>query len=57
MKVGQLFGVHGTMDLAEAVAYVLIARFHKRVASQLGTITTRVVSPVGMLDYVPPASD
>ena len=41
-------------DLApdEAVAYVLLARFYKRVAAHLGNIASGVVSPVPMLDYL-----
>jgi len=35
----------------EAVAYVLMARFYKRVAAHLANIATSVLSPVPMLDY------
>lgn len=44
----------GSDDLApdEAVAYVLLARFYKRVAAHLGNIASGVVSPVSTIDYL-----
>lgn len=55
LLIRQLLGAHGTVDADEAVAYVLLARFYKRVAAHLGNIATSVVSPVSMLDYRTPA--
>ena len=53
LLVQQLLTVRGTMPADEAVAYVLMARFYKRVAAHLGNIATSVVSPLPMLDYRP----
>jgi len=39
------------MHADEAVAYVLLARFYKRVAAHLGNLASSVVSPVPMIDY------
>jgi phosphate transport system protein len=44
----------------ESVAYVLLARFYKRVAAHLGNIASSVISPVPLIDYrgrVPADSD
>ncbi|MBS3734815.1 MAG: PhoU family transcriptional regulator [Phycisphaerae bacterium] len=49
--IRQLLQVHGEMAPDEAVAYVLLARFYKRVAAHLANIATSVVSPVPMIDY------
>lgn len=47
----QLLTVHDQLAPDEAVAYVLLARFYKRVAAHLANIATSVVCPVPMLDY------
>jgi len=39
------------MPADEAVAYVLLARFYKRVAAHLGNIASSVISPVPLIDY------
>jgi len=49
--IRQLLSVHDKLAPDEAVAYVLMARFFKRVAAHLANISTSVVSPVPMLDY------
>ena len=49
--IRQLLSVHDQIAPDEAVAYVLLARFYKRVAAHLANIATSVVSPVPMLDY------
>lgn len=49
--IRQLLSVHETLAPDEAVAYVLLARFYKRVAAHLANIATSVVSPVPMIDY------
>jgi phosphate uptake regulator len=49
--IRQLLTVHEQLAPDEAVAYVLLARFYKRVAAHLANIATSVVSPVPMLDY------
>jgi phosphate transport system protein len=49
--VRQLLAVHDSIAADEAVAYVLCARFYKRVAAHLANIATSVVSPVPMIDY------
>lgn len=49
--IRQLLQVHTQMAPDEAVAYVLLARFYKRVAAHLANIATSVVSPVPMIDY------
>ncbi len=51
--VRQLLSVHESIAPDEAVAYVLLARFYKRVAAHLSNIATSVVSPVPMLDFKP----
>jgi len=55
--VMQLLTMDGKMPPDEAVAYVLLARFYKRVAAHLGNIATGVVSPLPMLDYRKPTKD
>ncbi len=49
--IRQLLSVHDQIAPDEAVAYVLLARFYKRVAAHLANIATSVVSPVPMIDY------
>jgi len=49
--IRQLLTVHEQIAPDEAVAYVLLARFYKRVAAHLANIATSVVSPVPMIDY------
>jgi len=49
--IRQLLTVHEQIAPDEAVAYVLLARFYKRVAAHLSNIATSVVSPVPMIDY------
>jgi len=49
--IRQLLSVHDRIAPDEAVAYVLLARFYKRVAAHLANIATSVVSPVPLLDY------
>ena len=49
--IRQLLSVHDQLAPDEAVAYVLLARFYKRVASHLANISTSVISPVPLLDY------
>ncbi len=49
--IRQLLSVHDQIAPDEAVAYVLLARFYKRVTAHLANIATSVVSPVPMLDY------
>jgi len=51
LLIRQLLGIHEQLAPDEAVAYVLLARFYKRVACHLANIATSVVSPVPMLDY------
>lgn len=51
LLIHQLLAVRETTPPAEAVAYVLMARFYKRVAAHLGNIATSVISPLPMLDY------
>jgi phosphate uptake regulator len=51
LLVRQLLSVHEQVAPDEAVAYVLLARFYKRVAAHLGNICTSVVSAVPMIDY------
>ncbi len=53
----QLLTMDANMPPDEAVAYVLLARFYKRVAAHLGNIATGVVSPLPMLDYRKPTSE
>ena len=55
--IRQLLTMDGKMPPDEAVAYVLLARFYKRVAAHLGNIATGVVSPLPMLDYRKPTKD
>ena len=50
--IHQLLSTDAEMHADEAVAYVLLARFYKRVSAHLANIATAVVSPVPMLDYV-----
>lgn len=49
--IHQLLSLNGQMAPDEAVAYVLLSRFYKRVAAHLANIATAVVSPVPMLDF------
>ena len=49
--IRQLLSVHESIAPDEAVAYVLLGRFYKRVAAHLANIATSVVSPVPMIDY------
>ena len=49
--IHQLLTGGGSMASDEAVAYVLLARFYKRVAAHLGNIASSVVSPVPLIDY------
>jgi len=53
LLIQQLLSTSG-QNLApdEAVAYVLLARFYKRVAAHLGNIASGVVSPLPLLDYM-----
>lgn len=51
LLIQQLLSVHEHLAPDEAVAYVLISRFYKRVTAHLANIATSVVSPVPMLDY------
>jgi len=51
--IRKLLGTSDQLSPDEAVAYVLLARFYKRVAAHLANIATSVVSPVPMLDYRP----
>ena len=49
--IHQFLSTDVQMHADEAVAYVLLARFYKRVAAHLGNIASSVVSPVPMIDY------
>ncbi len=49
--IRQLLSVQGEIAPDEAVAYVLTARFYKRVAAHLANIASAVVSPVPLIDY------
>jgi len=49
--IRQLLSTTEPMPADEAVAYVLLARFYKRVAAHLGNIASSVVSPVALIDY------
>jgi phosphate transport system protein len=49
--IRQLLRTHNEMPADEAVAYVLLSRFYKRVAAHLGNIASAVVSPVPLIDY------
>ena len=49
--IRQLLSMHDKIAPDEAVAYVLLARFDKRVAAHLANVATSVVSPVPMIDY------
>ena len=49
--VRQLLSVREKVAPDEAVAYVLQARFFKRVSAHLGNIATSVLAPVSMIDY------
>jgi phosphate uptake regulator len=51
LLIQQLLSVHEQLAADEAVAYVLLSRFYKRVSAHLANIATSVVSPVPMLDY------
>ena len=49
--IRQLLSSDEKMAADEAVAYVLLSRFYKRVAAHLGNICSGVVFPVPLLDY------
>lgn len=49
--IKQLLSIHGQLAPDEAVAYVLLARFYKRISSHLANISTTVVSSLPMIDY------
>jgi phosphate transport system protein len=49
--IQQLLSTDERMPTDEAVAYVLLARFYKRVAAHLGNIASSVVAPVPLIDY------
>jgi phosphate uptake regulator len=51
MLIRQLLSSGEEMAADEAVAYVLLARFYKRVTAHLGNIASAVISPVPMIDY------
>ncbi|MGB2824613.1 MAG: PhoU domain-containing protein [Phycisphaerae bacterium] len=51
MLIQQLLSTDERMPADEAVAYVLLARFYKRVAAHLGNIASSVVAPVPLIDY------
>lgn len=57
LLIHQLLSIHEQLAPDEAVAYVLLSRFYKRVAAHLVNIATSVVSPVPMLDYRGPMPD
>ena len=50
--IQQLLTAQGKIPSDEAVAYVLLSRFYKRVSAHLANIATSVISPVPMLDYL-----
>ena len=52
LLIQQLLSARDGLAPDEAVAYVLLARFYKRVAAHLANIASGVVSPVPMLDYL-----
>jgi len=54
--IRQLLSVHDQIPPDEAVAYVLLARFYKRVTAHLANIASSVVSPVPMIDFRKPKS-
>lgn len=51
LLIRQLLSLNDEMSSDEAVAYVLLSRFYKRVAAHLANIATTVVSPVPTIDY------
>jgi len=51
--IQQLLSTSEQIPADEAVCYVLLARFYKRVAAHLGNIASSVLSPVSMIDYRP----
>ena len=51
LLVRQLLSTGTELSADEAVAYVLLARFYKRVTAHLGNIASSVVSPVPLIDY------
>ncbi|MGB2824615.1 MAG: PhoU domain-containing protein [Phycisphaerae bacterium] len=53
MLIRQFLSMDAEMHADEAVTYVLLARFYKRVAAHLGNIASSVISPVPMIDYRP----
>ena len=52
LLIQQLLTAQGKLPSDEAVAYVLLSRFYKRVSAHLANIATSVISPVPMLDYL-----
>jgi phosphate transport system protein len=51
LLIQQLLSLDDDFSPAEAVAYVLLARHYKRVASHLANIATSVLSPIPFMDY------
>ena len=51
LLIQQLLSLDDDFSPAEAVAYVLLARHFKRVASHLTNIATSVLSPIPLMDY------
>ena len=51
LLIQQLLSLDDDFSPAEAVAYVLLARHYKRVASHLSNIATSVLSPIPLMDY------
>ena len=49
--IQQLLSSAEQLPADEAVAYVLLARFYKRVAAHLGNISSSVLFPVPLIDY------
>ena len=49
--IHQLLSSDEKMPTDEAVAYVLLSRFYKRVAAHLGNIASSVVAPIPRIDY------
>ena len=52
LLIQQLLSAGDDLAPDEAVAYVLLARFYKRVTAHLANIASGVVSPIPMLDYL-----
>ncbi len=51
LLIRQLLSLNDKMPPDEAVAYVLLSRFYKRVTAHLANIATTVVSPVPTIDH------